>query len=78
MGEHIMSDVTEINAETGEVVVRAYTAEEIQHRDAMQKPEELALQEEQIATYLSIKQSAIAKLTSLGLTEEEARAIAGL
>jgi hypothetical protein len=44
----------------------------------MEKPQELALQEEQIATYLSIKQSAIAKLTSLGLTEEEARAIAGL
>jgi len=73
-----VSDVTEINAETGEITTRAYTAEEIQHRDVMEKPQELALQEEQIATYLSIKQSAIAKLTSLGLTEEEARAIAGL
>jgi hypothetical protein len=73
-----MSDIIEINAETNQVTTRAYTAEEIQNRDAMQKPEELALQEEQIATYLSIKQSAIAKLTSLGLTEDEARAIAGL
>lgn len=73
-----MSDITEINAETNEVTTRAYTAEEIQRRDAMQKPEELTLQEEQIAIYLAIKQSAIAKLTSLGLTEDEARAIAGI
>ena len=73
-----MSDVTEINAETGEVAVRAYTAEEIQHRNSLEKPEEAVLQEEQAAAYLSVKQSAIAKLTSLGLTEDEARAIAGI
>jgi hypothetical protein len=73
-----MSDVTEIDAETGEVVVRAYTAEEIEHRNSLEKPEEAVLQEEQAASYLSVKQSAIAKLTSLGLTEDEAKAIAGI
>ena len=73
-----MSDVTEIDAETGEVVVRAYTAEEIEHRNSLEKPEEAVLQEEAVAAYLSIKESALSKLMSLGLTEEEARAIAGL
>ena len=73
-----MSDVTEIDAETGEDVVRVYTAEEIEHRNSLEKPEEAVLQEEQAAAYLSIKESALSKLMSLGLTEEEARAIAGL
>ena len=73
-----MSDVTEINAETGEVITRQYTAEEIENRNSMEKPEEVVLQEEQASTYVAVKESALAKLTSLGLTEEEARAIVGL
>ena len=73
-----MSDVIEINAQTGETAVRAYTAEEIEYRNSLEKPEEAVLQEEQAAAYLSVKESALAKLTSLGLTEDEAKAIVGI
>jgi hypothetical protein len=67
-----MSDITEINAETNEVTSRAYTASESQARNRMQKPEEVIRQEEAAAAYLAIRQSALQKLTALGLTEAEA------
>jgi hypothetical protein len=73
-----MSDVTEIDAETGEVTTRAYTAEEIENRNNMEKPEELTFEEGQLSAYISVRESALAKLQSLGLTEDEARAITGL
>lgn len=72
----IMSDVNEFNAETGEAILRPYTEEELAQveRDASisAEPETRPIGED------PLKLSALAKLTSLGLTEEEARAIAGL
>jgi hypothetical protein len=72
----IMSDVNEFNAETGQAVLRPYTEEELAQveRDAniSAEPETRSVDED------PLKLSALAKLTSLGLTEAEARAIAGL
>ena len=73
-----MSDVTEINVETGEITSRPYTNEEIQNRNNMEKPEGLEPDQTEILNYLVNKQSALIKLQQLGLTEEEARAIAGI
>ena len=71
-----MADVNEFNAQTGQVVTRAYTAEELAQaqKDAniSATPDTVSVSED------PVKISALAKLTSLGLTEEEARAIAGL
>ena len=73
-----MSDVTEINAETGEVTVRAYTSEEIQRRNNLEKPEDPLFDQTELSNYLLNKQSALIKLQSLGLTADEAKAIVGL
>ena len=71
-----MSDVNEFNAETGQAVFRSYTEEELaqaQHdASIVAEPEVIPVAED------PVKLAALAKLTSLGLTEEEARAIAGL
>ena len=71
-----MSDVNEFNAETGQAVLRSYTEEELaqaQHdASIVAEPEVIPVTED------PVKLAALAKLTSLGLTEEEARAIAGL
>ena len=76
MGYNIMSDVNEFNAQTGQAVLRPYTEEELVQveRDAAitAEPETVSVNED------PVKLAALAKLTSLGLTEEEARAIAGL
>jgi hypothetical protein len=76
VGYSIMSDVNEFNAETGQAVLRSYTEEELAQaqRDAsiVAEPEVIPVTED------PVKLAALAKLTSLGLTEEEARAIAGL
>lgn len=69
-----MSDVTEINVETGEVVIRPYTEEEIQRRTSLQKPEDPVVNQVDLPN----RQSALLKLQALGLTEEEAKALAGL
>jgi hypothetical protein len=70
-----MSDVTEINVETGEVTFRSYTNEEIQNRNNLEAPEVPLIEPAQLDEN---KISAIAKLQALGLTEEEAKAIAGI
>jgi hypothetical protein len=71
-----VSNVNEFNAETGQAVLRPYTEEELvqAERDAVitAEPETTPVAED------PVKLAALAKLTSLGLTEEEARAIAGL
>ena len=76
MGCVIMSDVNEFSAETGQAVLRPYTEEELAQveRDASISAEPVTVP----ANEDPLKLSALAKLTSLGLTEEEARAIAGL
>jgi hypothetical protein len=80
-----MTDITIINLATGQVVKREYTEEEKDLRSELESspPQEIIsvrLQEESLqnSEYVALKQSAINKLKALGLTEEEARAIAGL
>lgn len=78
-----MIDITEINISTGEIVQREYTQEEKNIRD--QKESEIseealakiAAAQEDLA-YIELKESAISKLISLGLTEDEAKAISGI
>ena len=77
-----MSDTpiaVEVNCATGEVIERPLTADEIAQREVdaaiaeIAEAERLAAEEATAAA----KTSALAKLTALGLTEEEALAIAG-
>ena len=69
----------EVNCETGEVVERPLTAEEIAQRDAdaaaaaAAEAERITAEEAKAAA----KASAIAKLAALGLTEDEAAALVG-
>jgi hypothetical protein len=78
-----MIDITEINISTGEVIEREYTQEEKNSRDQRQSEiseEALAKmsQAQEDLDYIELKQSAIIKLQSLGLTEDEAKAIVGI
>lgn len=80
-----MTDITIIDIATGQVVEREYTEEEKELRRELESspPQEVVairLQEESLqnSEYIALKQSAIDKLKALGLTEEEARAIAGI
>jgi predicted deacylase len=63
-----MSRITEVNCETGEVIERDETLAEIAAR-------EQAAQQE--AESLATRQSALAKLQALGLTEKEVQALLG-
>jgi maleate cis-trans isomerase len=63
-----MNKVIEVNCETGEVTERDETPEEIAAR-------EQAAQQE--AKALATKESALAKLQALGLTEEEVKVLLG-
>lgn len=70
---------TIVNCETGEVIVEPLTAEEIADRekiasDNLKRQTEL---EAEAQAKAEAKASALAKLAALGLTEEEAKAIAG-
>lgn len=69
----------EINCETGEVTERPLTAEEIAANEAAaaQAEVERAAAEAEAQAKADAKAAAIAKLAALGLTEEEAKAIAG-
>ena len=71
-----MSDVNEFNAETGEVVVRSYTSSELIQRaiDSSSDTEKEIVSNPENETLLA----AINKLKTIGLTEEEAKAIAGI
>jgi len=80
-----MIDVTEINITTGEVIQREYTPEEKASRDQRQAEpsaeavEKLAeVQVTENTEIAELKQSAINKLVSLGLTEQEALALVGI
>ena len=65
--------VTEFDAATGERIIRPLTAEELAEREQSQLEQE-ALQAEQDAK-IAARQSALAKLAALGLTEEEIGAL---
>lgn len=74
-----MADVMEIDALTGQVIERDFTEEEKAQRDKDAKEAEKAakgLAKEEKAK-AAAKESALAKLAALGLTEEEAKAIFG-
>lgn len=69
----------ETNCETGETTYRPMTDEEIADLKAVAQEQEArnaALEAEALAK-AEAKASALAKLTALGLSEEEAKAIAG-
>ena len=71
--------VHEVNCETGEETVRPFTAEELAQR--AKDVEAFAAKEAEIEAEAQAKAdakaAAIAKLAVLGLTEEEATALAG-
>jgi DNA-binding NarL/FixJ family response regulator len=62
-----------VDAITGKTIIRPLTPEEVSEREAMQATQE-ALQAEQDAK-IAARQSALAKLAALGLTEEEIGAL---
>lgn len=68
-----------VNCETGEQTVVELTDEEIAQMEADRQAAEAqrAEQEAAEAAKAAAKASALAKLASLGLTEDEAKAIAG-
>lgn len=68
-----------VDCSTGEQTVVPLTAEEIAQREADRAAAEAAqlAAEEEAAAKAAAKASALAKLAALGLTEEEAAAIAG-
>jgi hypothetical protein len=63
----------EVDALTGETIIRPLTPKELAEREAMQTEQE-ALQAEQDAK-IAARQTALAKLAALGLTEEEIGAL---
>jgi hypothetical protein len=69
----------ETNCETGETTYRPMTDAEIANMKlvAQQEAERLAAIEVAAEETAALKATAFAKLTALGLTEEEIRAIAG-
>jgi hypothetical protein len=80
-----MTNITEINISTGEVIEREYTQEELDKRAELesnppQKVIDMRAQDQFLENQESValRESAIIKLQSLGLTEDEAKAIVGL
>lgn len=73
----MMSDIHEINVSTGQEIFRSYTQEELDYIEIISQQE----QDPSIPTAAdseaqqALKNSALQKLISLGLTEEEAKAI---
>jgi DNA-binding NarL/FixJ family response regulator len=64
---------TEFSVETGETIIRPLTQEEIVEREQLQA-DQSALEAEQEAK-IAARQSALAKLAELGLTEDEIAAL---
>jgi len=75
-----MTQVTQINAATGERIERDFTADELAQREKDQADAAAAAQAaaDEAAAKEAAKASALAKLEVLGLTTEEAQAIAGI
>lgn len=71
--------ILEVNCETGEETVRPLNAEELAQRakDAENFAAKEAEREAEAQAKADAKAAAIAKLAALGLTEEEATALAG-
>jgi len=75
-----MIDVLEINVPSGERIERDFTADELDQRekDQAEAAAQAAAAAQAFADREAAKASALAKLEALGLTTEEAQAIAGL
>lgn len=71
-----MSNTVEINVNTGEVITRPYTEQEIEYRAYLET--QLVVPDPIVDPSEEIRASALSKLMALGLTEEEARVIAGV
>jgi hypothetical protein len=69
----------EVNCETGEQTIRPLTAEEIANGQKMAEEwaKRKAKEEAEMLAKEEARASAIIKLSALGLTEDEAKAIAG-
>ena len=65
--------ITEINAATGEVTERALTSDEIAEREVMQAETEARQAEAEAKA--TARESALAKLKALGLTQAEISAL---
>lgn len=74
-----MTTAIEINCETGEVIERPLTADEIAANEAAaaQAEAERLAAEEEAAAKAAAKASAQAKLATLGLTADEVAALLG-
>ena len=74
-----MTTAIEINCETGEVIERPLTAEEIAANEAAQAQAaaDALAAEEEAAAKAAAKASAQAKLATLGLTADEVSALLG-
>jgi hypothetical protein len=74
-----MADVVEVNCETGEVITRPMTAEEVaaQAASAAQAKADADAKAKADAEAQAIKSSAVSKLAKLGLTDEEIAALVG-
>lgn len=78
------NEIYEINEGSSEIIFRPMTKEEKAHRNEVLKNTSDEMNrmiqdfERDNQPSIDLKQSAISKLTALGLTEEEAKAIAGL
>jgi hypothetical protein len=74
-----MADVVEVNCETGEVVTRPMTVEEVadQAASAAKAKAEADAKAKADADAAVIKSSAVSKLAKLGLTDEEIAALVG-
>lgn len=74
-----MTIAIEVNCETGEVTERPLTADELAQReaDAAAAEAERVAQEQEALAVEQAKASAVAKLSSLGLTPDEISALTG-
>lgn len=72
-------DVIEIDAATGEITERAFTAEEKAQRetDRIAFEKQQAKRETEAAAKIAARESAVAKLSALGLNEVEINAMMG-
>jgi len=75
-----MADVLQINVATGERIEREFTADELAQRekDKAEWEAQSRAEAQAVADREAAKASALAKLEALGLTAEEAQAIAGI
>ena len=71
-----MSDIIEVDVNTGQVTEREYTQTEIDYKAYLES--QVTIPEPIVDPSEELRESALAKLTALGLTEAEAKAIVGL